>query len=205
MLDLEQAISEWRQGLAASRIAATVIDELESHLREEIMRQIESGSSAADAFEYAMRRIGPAGMLKAEFERAQELPEAGLRKWAGIAYTTEIVAYTLLQIRQLARSAPTDGELRLGIAALVVTMVLAYSGWRWVPSLWSLIASQRVRRCLGIGGCIAGPAWLVVFALWILPRFDFTPGGFAVVLLWALMPLVTLPTLLVGMEQAKAN
>ena len=61
MFNLEQSIAEWRQQMLAAGIKTPVpLEELESHLREDITQQIQSGLSAQQAFGIAMGRIGQA-------------------------------------------------------------------------------------------------------------------------------------------------
>lgn len=68
MFDLEQAIADWRQQMLAVGIRSPVLlEELESHLREEIERQTRDGMSAAQAFESAVRSLGQPVILKKEF------------------------------------------------------------------------------------------------------------------------------------------
>lgn len=77
MFDIEQSIAEWRrQMLAASVKNPNVLDELESHLREDVARQAQSGLGGEQAFEAAVQRIGQAGPLKREFAKV------GGSKWA---------------------------------------------------------------------------------------------------------------------------
>jgi hypothetical protein len=71
MPDLEQLISNWRSQMLASGIESPVpLDELESHLRDEIERQIHSGASPQLAFENSVRLLGPLGGLKREFKKS---------------------------------------------------------------------------------------------------------------------------------------
>jgi hypothetical protein len=61
MFDLEQSISEWRGQMLAAGIKSPVpLEELESHLQEEIERQIKSGLSEQHVFNLAIREIGHA-------------------------------------------------------------------------------------------------------------------------------------------------
>ena len=74
MFDLEQAITNWRkQMLAAGIKTSATLEELEIHLREEIERQIQSGLDKQGAFNFAVQKIGPASLLKMEFQRAGSL------------------------------------------------------------------------------------------------------------------------------------
>ncbi|MDB6122598.1 MAG: clpC [Pedosphaera sp.] len=96
MFNLEQAISEWRKQMSAGGIKTSeVLDELESHLRDDIEQQIRSGTTAQPAFEAAIQRIGQAHALKTEFAKAGEAKWALRRKiktaimrflgWGGVA------------------------------------------------------------------------------------------------------------------------
>jgi len=59
--------------LAAGIKAPALLEELESHLRDEIEREMKLGLSLneQEAFNYAVQKIGQAGAIKTEFERAQ--------------------------------------------------------------------------------------------------------------------------------------
>jgi hypothetical protein len=68
MFDLEQSIAQWRQQMLAAGIKSPVpLEELESHLRDEIERQTQSGASEQEAFQQTVLEIGQANELKAEF------------------------------------------------------------------------------------------------------------------------------------------
>jgi hypothetical protein len=78
MFDLEHAIAEWRRRLSASGIdSAEVLDELESHLRDDIEQRRRSEISEAQVFQDAVRDVGQPSLLKTEFAKTgpwQELP-----------------------------------------------------------------------------------------------------------------------------------
>ena len=70
MFDLNQAIIEWRQQMSAGGIKNRLaLDELESHLRDDVEQQMRSGSIASQAFEGAVQRIGQASLVGGEFEK----------------------------------------------------------------------------------------------------------------------------------------
>src|SRR6185436_10685036 len=88
MPDLEERIAEWRRQMTSAGISSPqVLDELESHLREEVERQIRSGASEPEAFTAADGRVGHATALKIEFEKASETMDTLRRKyiWKGSA------------------------------------------------------------------------------------------------------------------------
>jgi len=202
MFDLEQAITEWRREMRAAGLKApAVLDELESHLRDATAEQMRSGSTAAEAFARAIERLGPAKVLHAEFARARIPDGATIRKWAAAGYSIELFVYTALQARQLLKSAPSSSELLIGIAGLVVTLLVAYGGWRLAPRLMRCIPDQTVRCLMMMGGTLSPLGWMAIFAWQILPHFDFTPGQFAAVFLWAMLPMLAAPMLVLGLYQ----
>jgi hypothetical protein len=70
MFNLEQSIAKWRRQMLAAGIKAPVpLDELEIHLREEIVRQMRSGLNEQQSFEVSVARIGEAAMIKKEFKK----------------------------------------------------------------------------------------------------------------------------------------
>ena len=85
MFNLEQSISEWRgQMLSAGVKNPDIVDELESHLREDWARRVQSGESEEQAFEGAVQGIGQASLLKHEFAKLSGKKWAWLRKLKGI-------------------------------------------------------------------------------------------------------------------------
>jgi hypothetical protein len=70
MFSLEKAMGQWRQQMAATGIKkGEALDELESHLRDDIQQQTRAGLTARQAFETAVERIGGATALKTEFAK----------------------------------------------------------------------------------------------------------------------------------------
>jgi len=71
-MNLEENISDWRRQMLAAGIKTPVpLEELESHLRDEIERQIKSGLSAQAAFEISIRQIGQPKTLNNEFKKSE--------------------------------------------------------------------------------------------------------------------------------------
>ena len=70
MFNLEQSIAEWRQQMLAAGFKTPVpLEELETHLCEEVGRQMKSGLSEQNAFEISVRRIGRPEILESEFKK----------------------------------------------------------------------------------------------------------------------------------------
>ena len=71
MFNLEQSIADWRQQMLAAGIETPVpLEELESHLREDVEQQMRSGFSEQEAFGSAIKKIGQPRLLKIEFQKA---------------------------------------------------------------------------------------------------------------------------------------
>jgi hypothetical protein len=71
MPDLETQIGEWRRQMLAAGIKTPVpLEELESHLRDEIEQQMRQGIDSQRAFEVAVHRLGPTTALESEFQKA---------------------------------------------------------------------------------------------------------------------------------------
>jgi hypothetical protein len=70
MFDLEQSIAAWRKQMLAAGIKTPVpLEELESHLRDDVEQQMQAGLNAPQAFANSVRRLGHAGKLKGEFKK----------------------------------------------------------------------------------------------------------------------------------------
>ncbi len=70
MFELEAEIKAWRENLERQRVGdGEILDELESHLRDEIGRSIKTGMAQADAFTSAAMKIGAVSELKREFRK----------------------------------------------------------------------------------------------------------------------------------------
>ncbi|HEX4265163.1 MAG TPA: hypothetical protein VH597_12555 [Verrucomicrobiae bacterium] len=88
MFNLEHEIAEWRQQMISVGIKnPAVLDELESHLREDMEHRILYGE-AQDTFQKATQQIGQLERLKAEFEKTEtnerKLMKRGLIIGAGV-------------------------------------------------------------------------------------------------------------------------
>ena len=72
MFNLEQSIAEWRRQMLAAGVKTPVpLEELESHLRDEIEQHMKSGLPGQRAFEISVPHIGPPELLKNEFKKCE--------------------------------------------------------------------------------------------------------------------------------------
>jgi hypothetical protein len=99
MFNLEQSISEWRGQMLSDGVKnPEILDELESHLREDWERRVQLGESEEQAFEGAVQGVGQASLLKQEF--------AKLVKWAWLRKLKGIVAGDFVPVPSLSKFTP---------------------------------------------------------------------------------------------------
>jgi hypothetical protein len=167
MPDLEKQITAWRQQMLAAGIKTpALLDELQSHLREDIERQMQSGAEAQQAFETAVQRLGQACVLKAEFAKGDK--EARQGKVIGIACCTFAGLFSLLLTpRLLTIHEMSMAERMWGLAAVALT-VLSMVSFRFSHKYLPVIRNRRVRMAVGVGCGLTGAGWLLVF-VYLLP------------------------------------
>jgi len=105
MFNLEQSISEWRRLMESVGIKnSDIVDELESHLREDLARRVQSGESQEEAFARAVQGLGQASLLKHEFAKL------GGKKWSWLRNLKGVIAGAFVPVPSL--STFTPGALR---------------------------------------------------------------------------------------------
>jgi hypothetical protein len=139
LFDLEQRIQQWRRTQAQALASRPeVIDELESHLREEVQRLLQAGQTPELAWETALRRLGGPQQLAAEFDK---LPPAGSAFWlpARLVLISQIVlsvclaGVVLMMLKQ--------GKTRPLLAAHVYAVSIGYTTTFAVGlmAVWSIL------------------------------------------------------------------
>src|SRR5258706_5840281 len=143
MFDLESQIRGWRSELAAAMgNVPEPLDELESHLRDDIDRRIQLGADAQSAFEAARAQLGEAARLAQEFAKTSD------RRWipGWIAIGTVAAAVLLSAIWEAARA--SSGKVQPLLAWHVIAIVGGYVAVLAVGMLaaWSVFFSTILRR-----------------------------------------------------------
>lgn len=154
MPDLEEQIAQWRQRLAAGGLKSpAVLDELESHLREEVQARVVAGDSEIVAFQTAVARMGSAASLQTEFNKisgAVSLPVLiGASIWIGL------VVLGLVRFSHRAAATGTLGPLLFthvlaitfgyGAAFLVGALAACYIYCRWAGRLSPALREDLTR------------------------------------------------------------
>jgi len=195
MFNLEQSIANWRRELSVSGIdTPRVLDELESHLRGEIQKQLRSDADLERAFASAISRIGSADQLKAEFAKVKAAKKIGarenLRRWSVIAGISMVY---------LSLFGSWYFGVRSGKMEITVTDVVLGIG-----TVAPIFLFERIGRLLAKSLPVINENWIVVVAMVAiflgaaLFRFCFpaiAPTNLVhlqIAMLWALSPLIGL-------------
>jgi hypothetical protein len=149
MFNLDQSISDWRRRMLAGGVKSpNVLDELESHLREDVARQAQAGIGAEEAFEAAARRIGEAHALKTEFAKAGRALESG-RSVTGRACVVFLVGLILFVSGETILRLPLSlGEQMAAFAAVAFTLAVA-CGWRYAAPYVPVTAIRQGTMAVG--------------------------------------------------------
>jgi hypothetical protein len=124
MREWEQSVVEWRRSLA-EHIGPdpNILDELESHLRDEIDRLVRQGQTPEQAVLSAIHKVGPPEKLAQEFAKVA-------RPWWPIrlvlAGTFLTVAVVLVLLGNRAARDPADLLLLTHVTAVTVGYLLTY-------------------------------------------------------------------------------
>ena len=176
MFNLDQAITEWRRQMAAGGIRPpAVLDELESHVREEMERLVRSGNDAEKAFEAAVRKIGPASVLRDEFKKSAGA--AGVEKLM-MAVAVLVLAFgAFLSAVTLLLCYLTAAERLMGFMAIGLTFGTVCA-WPAFVSRLPVIYSKRKLHAVQVGCLAAGFAVSTFYVQVILqPYFEHRADG----------------------------
>jgi hypothetical protein len=189
MFNLEQSIAEWRQQMQAAGVKTPVpLEELESHLRDEIERQMNTGLSEAEAFQSAVQKIGPAHTVQNEFRKVEATEEA--RRWKeGQIWLGAILGLLQLIVigAVLFNSEMTFGQRMSGLAAMATSFVLVAVVGRLSCQIFPVIPARRTRTAIVfIAGSVPGIIWFWIFARFLPPGNDF--GQWLTTSLWVSCP-----------------
>src|SRR3954469_15010129 len=150
--DLEIAIANWRSRMSNAGIKApALLDELESHLRDEIRYTTRDGSDSRNAFDRAVQRMGDALILKTEFVKAGRA--RGLIEKLMIAICVVLVGFVAFlggAAIILCYSKLTD---RIMNAAAILCILGVACGWSRAVRFLPVISDGRKRTATGVA-CI---------------------------------------------------
>ncbi len=133
MFDLEQAIKQWRKTIRKNEAMEDgYITELESHLRDEVERQLGLGMDAEEAFEKAVEDIGSADGIGTEYFKFKTTRASGRPPWKKPGFMPDLVwNYFKIASRRIRRH---KGFSFINIAGLAIGMACAIIILLWVQN-----------------------------------------------------------------------
>ncbi len=205
MFNLENSIADWRKQMLAAGIKTPVpLEELESHLREDIKQQTGAGLSESNAFKISVQRIGRADALEVEFKKVEDSKE---KRHRVLVLASVLLAYSSIELTGIHASLKCEMSPAWRLAGwadivLFACVLLSILGWRWVKHAFPVIPDKRVRRGIGIFFGLIGVSVTVGLISFILPNYEFTVGQGYVLALWFFTLMVALAVVLAGIEDA---
>jgi hypothetical protein len=189
MFNLETSIADWRRQMLAAGIKTPVpLEELESHLREEIERQTKAGAIEAEAFKAAVQKIGAVHALRNEFEKVEETRENCKRKAFEIFFLVSTLLIPLSAGSQVFVFKDEGfSEMTSGQQTAILSAAVTFSLCAWVMRLshgkFPVLRTNRIRDAIFVPVLL----WVVTCII-VLPRCNFTDAQRALVSMWAFTP-----------------
>lgn len=196
MLNLDKAITDWRNQLIASRVTtAEVLDELESHLREDVRAQVRAGVNIENAFDIARERLGRGDALKTEFKKV-ESRSAPLMRLICLIFVGLILwmsGYTFVSLEM------NSGEQIVAYAAVAFTLLVA-CGWRHAVPYLPVILHKGKRMTVGLACIVSGFVASNLFCQFVLAPFERNRDGLMPAIgFWAVFPIAVFACLGLGL------
>jgi hypothetical protein len=137
MHNLEKQIAEWRKTVMTARsVGDETIDELESHLRENVEQLVRSGMAEPEAFQKAVAQLGGASTIASEFRKLEPtwLP-VKLVIGFGIVLTLAMLVFVIIRFGA--------GRMNLLLAFHVFLVSLGFSTTFLIGTLGVCFVGQR--------------------------------------------------------------
>jgi hypothetical protein len=200
MFNLDHAIADWRRRALREGLAPDVIDELESHLRDEVARQMSDGADDETAFVQAVQLLGDTAQLKEEFANAgepkvinppQRSPRAKKFSFLGALAIVVINTWTLVDFG-LSALETMIGAYAVAATGLFVACAPYLREWLSMP------AYARTMQVMKVAANLAAlaPIILILSAMHVI-QLDNRP--LATLLLWLFLAGVTFSLLAIAL------
>jgi len=187
MFDIEQSTAKWRRQMVAAGIKSpSVLDELESHLREDVSQQMRCGLEAHEPFEWASSRIGQGSVLKTEFAKARgfwrflgENKAVKTNRILGVLWLTGCSLSLNTVCRQFVPSQPTGTSpdttllwmtMMAGCIYLagMIGSVFLFRGAKWGRSIVRMLALLMMIVCIAQASNFRMRVWCGIVAVFSL-------------------------------------
>jgi Clp amino terminal domain, pathogenicity island component len=197
---LDQALAEWRRQMAADGIKSPeLLDELESHLRDDIAQQVSFGADAQRAFDSAVLRLGRARALQREFAKSGGAGKIPRRRFTQILCLTSAAFIFLINTWTLVEFDLSALERAMGLCIVVMVSVYVAS----VPFLGGLLSRIAHARLLGAIKILSlcsplVPIWAILTAC---HAFRFEIGIIPTLIVWLLYAAIAISAFAFGFRK----
>jgi hypothetical protein len=191
MFDLNKAIANWLRQLAAGgRMSPEVLDELESHLRDDIEQQVRCGAEPQKAFESAVRHLGPATALEKEFAKSPGARQLRRRRFVQGSCFISAVFVLLINTWTLVEFDLTAWQRVIGFS-VVVLAALYLAGLPLLLSLLSRTAYAQLQAAVKMASLFTPivPILAILTARHVI-RFEF--GILPTLIVWLLYAAIVM-------------
>jgi len=204
MFNLNHAIKEWRRQMIAAGVKTPVpMEELESHLRDDVEGRMNAGLSAEEAFALAAQEIGPGAALRLEFEKVPLTPGSDPLRSRRNSF---ILAgfYGVFCLSVMFSHEMSAAQLVLGSLAVVLGVV-GLGSWSYFEQFLPVVEDKRKREWMQAAFSLLGPVAFagggLILSL-LLPDGDETPGQNIVRMLWLAIPGIVCGGVSIGIGAA---
>lgn len=201
MRDLDAQMAAWRSQMAAGGLKSpAVLDELESHIREDVERQVRSGADTRKAFDAAVQKIGPASALKNEFKKSTVAIITERLMTAVAVFVLGFGAF--LSIATLLLCYSTVVERAMGFIVISLSFGVVCVWPAFIPRL-PVIHSKRKLLTMQVASLAAGIAVSTFYVQVILHSFERARDGVIPAIgFLAIFPIAVGLALAAGLDRA---
>jgi hypothetical protein len=159
MFNLDQSIAEWRRQIVAAGIKSSdVLDELESHLREDVERRMRAGATAERAFRDAVIQVGTAEQLRTEFGKISK-PQVTFGPRTVRLGCVGMAVFTLLTEGWYVMSSDINLTGRV-VGLVLIAAIACYIGFLpKLNQLWPGVRGLELRNGMGMAASVVLLAW----------------------------------------------
>lgn len=200
MFNVDEAIKEWRRKMVEAGLASgVVLDELESHVRQEMEIQMDP----QHAFEAAVRRLGEPKKLSVEFSKSRRVGRVSENLMLGVCLA---VVGCGLGLSGWALTVCFEAWGERIVAGLAVASVLGVVfAWKHAVPYLPVIANPRWRWGTGLSCIATGFVGASLFCNYVLPFFENSWRQLPGVGLWAVFIIAVFTCAGLGLLMTEAQ
>jgi hypothetical protein len=199
MFYLDRTITEWRKRMAAGGIKnAAVLDELESHVRDDVEQQMRGGATAERAFQEAVQRVGTSAELNQEFAKVSR-PQPRLSRTTVLLCCAGFALFVfLVETWLLMESEISAAERSLGVG-LVFAISCYIGGLPYLNRMWPGVRGWALRRAIATVCNFAAVAWVCLLLLSTVGVVLVPSGIILSVVCWSLFAAATATVVVIAL------